>query len=394
MLSSKLGRRSRSRRSSTSSELPFRAGFCWTRASGNNPFARPGTNTASNSRPLAACTVITFTESSSLGWTGFHSRSSSIESRCSRNARSVSSPSTGWKACTCSRNAARFRRRASAIGWSAAASSSASRPVRRMISARNSPTGRRAATRSSSSSPRNSARRTRPSSVSPSISSRCSRASAIRNGWSSSRSSSSSSARSARSLRSSPPLVRDHPASTPRSRSPTRYRGPVRIRASATPSRGSSVARAYARTSTTSGRWIRPARFTNSAGTPIAPNASCSASNSRWVRHRTAISRHATPSACSAWARSATPSRLRDLVLVARDLDVPLAVALPGAQELVGVGALVRGQRVDHAIGRLEDPGPGAEVRVQRQLRGLGPVGSGNSLRKCRRFHRLAPRQA
>jgi hypothetical protein len=65
---------------------------------------------------------------------------------------------------------------------------------------------------------------------------------------------------------------------------------------------------------------------------------------------------------------------LRDLVLVARDLDVPIAVALPGAQELVGVGALVRGQGVDHTVGRLEDPGPRAEVRVQRQLRGLGSV--------------------
>ncbi len=87
------------------------------------------------------------------------------------------------------------------------------------------------------------------------------------------------------------------------------------------------------------------------------------------------MSRQATPSAWSACARSATPSASAISCSYARDLDVPLAVAVPRAQQLVGIGALVRRQRVDHAVGRLEDPGTGAEVRVERELRRPGPVG-------------------
>ena len=172
------------------------------------------------------------------------------------------------------------------------------------------------------------------------------------------------------------PLRRDQPATAARSRSPTRYRGPVRMRASATPSRGSSAARAYARTSTTSGRWISPARFTNSAGTSLAPNASCSASNRRCVRHRTVMSLQATPSAWSFIARSAIPSASATSCSYWATSTCPWPLRSHGRSSLSGIGPLVGRQGVDHPVGGLEDPRARAEVRVQRELLRLRAVGA------------------
>ncbi len=138
---------------------------------------------------------------------------------------------------------------------------------------------------------------------------------------------------------------------------------------------GSSVARAYASTSTTSGRWISPARFTNSAGTSIAPNASCSASNSRCVRHRTAMSLHATPSAWSACARSATPSASATSCSYRATSTCPSPLRSHGRSSLSGSGRWLAGSASITRSAACEDPGARAEVRVQRELRGLGPVG-------------------
>src|SRR5207247_7106568 len=68
------------------------------------------------------------------------------------------------------------------------------------------------------------------------------------------------------------------------------------------------------------------------------------------------------------------PLRLRPLVGEPPELDIALAAPGPGRQLLLRVRPLLDGDLLDDPIGRGEDARPRSEVRIERELRGRGPV--------------------
>ena len=168
------------------------------------------------------------------------------------------------------------------------------------------------------------------------------------------------------------------------------------MRASATPAIGSATARAYASSSTTSGSFSQPREPDElRRDARLVERASCSGTNSRLLRHRTAKLDHGSGSAPVASSDRADPlgdpRGLGPFVRQPDDLDLALAVRRPRHQLLAGVGPLFGRKRRDDAVGGGEDPGPGAEVRVQRQLPGLGAVRPAEPLGELEQVEQARP---
>ena len=259
--------------------------------------------------------------------------------------------------------------------------------MRRMISPRNSPTGRRASTRSARSSSRNSSRRSRPSSEMPSTSSRRSSASANRNGVASPSSSSSSRSRVDSRFASDGDdrqvLV---PHAVPRSHQDAgeldggeRVRHGARVRQHLDHLGDLQQAR-------------QPDDLHRHARAPRTPAAA--RKNSRLVRQSTAISAHFAPSSWSRTHSAAIQRASVHLVGVAGDTTSPSPLGGYGTSAFSGSGRWAGGQRRDHRVGGLEDARARAEVRVQRELRRGRAVGPAERSGKSSRLYRLAPRQA
>ena len=175
---------------------------------------------------------------------------------------------------------------------------------------------------------------------------------------------------------------------------PTRYRGPRRIRARATLAVESATARAYARTSTTSGSFRSPDSPTNSAGIERSAKASCSAGNSRLARHSTATDDHVSPARCRSMIRSAIHAASAHSSEQRITVTSPSPFAGHGRSSLSGSGRWFTGTGPMMVSAAARIRAPERKFVYRGSFRAGDPSARGNCFGKFSRLNSDAPRHA